>query len=195
MTNMKTGRRQSGSSAPYVVLAVEVLEQRIVLDANSDAATNLADTQSLQAAEVQTLLERAAAASNSQDAIIAIVDRQGHILACQHSAQEEAQPDALPVALYAHQVHSVVPVSGADQRQTVTTELQPVSDSPDAVLVKAFHLAGAARQVIVGVILGIDRPTLQEGRIVPTCQYRGRRHWQTLLRLSYQIHPGNHLFQ
>lgn len=77
---MTTGSRQSGSSAPYVSLAVEVLEQRIVLDANSDAATNLADTQSLQAAEVQTLLERAAAASNSQDAIIAIVDRQGHIL-------------------------------------------------------------------------------------------------------------------
>lgn len=77
---MASGPRQSGSSAPYVALAVEVLEQRIVLDANSDAATNLADTQSLQAAEVQALLERAAAASASQDAIIAIVDRQGHIL-------------------------------------------------------------------------------------------------------------------
>jgi len=77
---MASGPRQSGSSAPYVALAVEVLEQRIVLDANSDAATNLADTQSLQAAEVQALLERATAASASQDAIIAIVDRQGHIL-------------------------------------------------------------------------------------------------------------------
>lgn len=68
------------SASPYVALAVEVLEQRIVLDANSDAAIALADTQSLQAAEVQALLERAAAASASENAIIAIVDRQGHIL-------------------------------------------------------------------------------------------------------------------
>ncbi|MCE9604668.1 MAG: heme-binding protein [Planctomycetia bacterium] len=78
---MRSDSRTPGSSsAPYVTLAVEVLEQRLVLDAAGAAAVQLADTESLQAAEVETLLDRAAAASASQDAIIAIVDRQGHIL-------------------------------------------------------------------------------------------------------------------
>jgi hypothetical protein len=44
----------------------------------------------------------------------------------QHLVQEEAQPDALALALHADPVHAVVPVAGTDQRQAVLAEAQAV---------------------------------------------------------------------
>ena len=71
----------------------------------------------------------------------------------QHVVEEEAQPDAFALALLADQVHAVVPVAGAHQRQAVRAEAQAVSDGAHAVLVQAGRLVGAAGQVVVGLLL------------------------------------------
>ena len=63
----------------------------------------------------------------------------------QHGVQEEAQPDAFARALDADQVHAVVPVAGAHQRQAVRAELQAVLDGAHAVLVEAGRFRGPAR--------------------------------------------------
>ena len=63
----------------------------------------------------------------------------------EHFVQEEAQPDAFALALIAHQVHAVVPVAGADQRQAVLAEAQAVPDGAHAVLVQAGRLRRSGR--------------------------------------------------
>ena len=95
----------------------------------------------------------------------------------QHLAQEEAQPDALAPALDADQVHAVVPVAGAHQRQAVRAEAQPVHDGAHAVLVEAGGSRRAAGQVVVRVVAGVHRAALEEvDRLVQDAGVAGRRH-------------------
>ena len=95
----------------------------------------------------------------------------------EHFAQEEAQPDALALALHPHQVHAVVPVAGTDQRQAVLAELQSTPDGPHAVLVQAGHVGGPAGQIVVGVVLRVDRAAFQEGHgFIQHAGVPGARH-------------------
>src|SRR5688572_29111333 len=76
-TKQRAGRRRQSR-----LDGVETLESRALL-AVADVPifpVPPASTQTLQAAEVRALLNRASAATASNDAIIAIVDRQGRIL-------------------------------------------------------------------------------------------------------------------
>ena len=80
----------------------------------------------------------------------------------QHFAQEEAQPDALALAAHPHQIHAVVPVAGAHQRQAVRAEAQAVRDRAHAVLVEAGRRGGASGQVVVGIVLRADRAAFEK---------------------------------
>ena len=54
----------------------------------------------------------------------------------QHLAEEERHPDALALAVLADQVHAVVPVAAAHQRQAVRAQPQAVLDGQRRVLVQ-----------------------------------------------------------
>ena len=65
----------------------------------------------------------------------------------EHVVKEEAQPDAFAFAMLADQIHAVVPVAGAHQRQAVLADVQAVHDRAHAVLVQSSPIAqtGLAR--------------------------------------------------
>ena len=54
----------------------------------------------------------------------------------EHVVEEEGEPDALALAVLADEVHAVVPVAAAHERQAVLAEAQAVLDGADAVLVE-----------------------------------------------------------
>ena len=83
----------------------------------------------------------------------------------EHVVEEERQPDAFAAALFAHQVHAVVPVAAAHQRQTVFAEFQSVFDGAHAMLVERGRLFGAIRQIIVSFLLRLDRPAFEKGNL------------------------------
>ncbi len=64
--------------------------------------------------------------------------------------------------MFAHQVHAVVPVTGADERQTVRTEFEAVQDGSDTVLVKTRGLFRAPGQIVIRVFIGFYRAALEE---------------------------------
>ena len=80
----------------------------------------------------------------------------------EHFTQEEGQPDAFAFAVPAHQIHAVVPVTGPDERQAVLAESESSVDGADTVLVQAGHFVGPLGQIVVGVVLCVDRAAFQE---------------------------------
>ena len=60
-----------------------------------------------------------------------------------------------PLPCCADQVHAVVPVAAAHQRQAVRAEAQAVLDRAHAVLVERRRLVRASRQVVVRLLVGI----------------------------------------
>jgi hypothetical protein len=83
----------------------------------------------------------------------------------EHVVEEEGQPDALAASLVSHPVHAVIPVAAAYERQAVFAEPQSPLDRADAVFVERGRLLRAIRQVIVGLLVRLDRPALEEGTL------------------------------
>ena len=54
----------------------------------------------------------------------------------EHIVKEKGQPDTFAAALFADQVHAVVPIAAADQRQAVFAEVQAVLDRAHAMFVE-----------------------------------------------------------
>ena len=95
----------------------------------------------------------------------------------QHGTKKEAQPDTFAGAFDPHQIHAVVPVAGAHERQAVYTELKAMHDSAHTVLVNAGRFRRAARQIVVGVVPGVHRATFQElDRFIEHAAVAGRLH-------------------
>ncbi len=95
---------------------------------------------------------------------VVVLPRQRAELA-QHLDQEEAQPDALALAVDADPIHAVVPVAGADQRQAVFTKAHAVPDGAHAMLIQAFRAFGLAGQVVVGLVVRVERVACQIGNM------------------------------
>jgi hypothetical protein len=85
--------------------------------------------------------------------------------------EEETQPDALPFALDADQVHAVVPVARTHERQAVCTEVQCAFDRQRAMPVQARRLRRTAGRVVVGLLLGGQRAAFEEMHLL--VQHRG----------------------
>ncbi len=79
----------------------------------------------------------------------------------QHVVQKERQPHTLALAGVTHQVHAVVPVPAAHERQAVGSETQAVLDGAHAMLVQRAHLLRARGQVVVAVLLFVDGTSLE----------------------------------
>jgi len=55
----------------------------------------------------------------------------------EHVVQEEGEPDALALAFIADEIHSIVPVAGAHERQAVLAEPQSILDRAHAMFIEA----------------------------------------------------------
>ncbi|MOA56089.1 hypothetical protein D3C78_1800040 [compost metagenome] len=62
----------------------------------------------------------------------------GHRKLHQHLIAEETEPDTFTCTQMADAIHAVVPVTGAHQRQSVTTAAQAVFDGAHAVLIQGL---------------------------------------------------------
>ena len=95
----------------------------------------------------------------------------------QHVIQEERKPHALALVLRADEIHPVVPVAAADERQPMHAESEPVFDRPHAVLVERAVFPRALRQIVVGFLVGIHRTAFEERRaLIEHAGVAGRLH-------------------
>ena len=78
--------------------------------------------------------------------------------------EEESEPHAFALAMLADEIHAVVPVAAADERQSMRAESQAVENRPHAMLVDARPFVGHVRQIVVRVVLGFDRAAFEKGR-------------------------------
>ena len=80
----------------------------------------------------------------------------------EHIVKEKRQPDAFAFAFLADQVHAVIPVATAHERQTMGAERQTVVHRPDAMLVECGNFIGNLRQVVVRLLVGPQQPGTQK---------------------------------
>src|ERR1700726_3150970 len=78
--------------------------------------------------------------------------------------KEESKPDAFAFAVPADEIHAVVPVAGSDQRQPMRAASEAMQDCPHAMLIDIRALVGPAWQVIVRVVLRVDRAAFEKVR-------------------------------
>src|SRR5436190_1545203 len=81
--------------------------------------------------------------------------RREHAEALEHLGEEEAEPDALAAAAVADQVHAVVPVAAAHQRQAVDAEAQAMLEGATRMLVQVRRLGRMPGQVVVRLVVRI----------------------------------------
>ena len=84
----------------------------------------------------------------------------------QHVVKEESQPDAFAAALFADQIHPVIPVAAAHQRQAMCAEFQSAFDGANAMFVQRGRLFGAIRQIIVRFLLRLEGPAFEKGNLL-----------------------------
>ena len=80
----------------------------------------------------------------------------------EHVVQEKAQPDAFAPALLAHQVHAVVPVAGADERQAVLAESQALRMARTQCSYRLAVSSDAVGKIVIGILVGFDRAAFEE---------------------------------
>ena len=79
----------------------------------------------------------------------------------EHVEQEKRQPDAFALAADADQVHAVVPIAAAHQRQAVLAETQAVVDRPQAMLVERTGFFTAVGNVVIRFFVGLALASFQ----------------------------------
>ena len=80
----------------------------------------------------------------------------------EHFIKEKAQPDAFPFAVFAHQVHAVIPVAGAHERQAVLTKSEGPKDGSHTVVIQTGRFLRPIGQIVIRVLLGVYRAALDE---------------------------------
>src|SRR5207237_8582649 len=76
--------------------------------------------------------------------------------------KEEGEPDALAATFLPHQIHAVVPIAGAHQRQTVFAKFQTMLDRAYAVLVERCRFLGAIWQIVIRFLFRHDGARVEE---------------------------------
>src|SRR5436190_6608644 len=80
--------------------------------------------------------------------------------------QEPSEPDAFAPAPLAHAVHAVVPVAGADQRQTVFSDLQALVERSRAVLEEGGGVIRDYRLEIGVLLVRQQRAAFEKGNLL-----------------------------
>src|SRR5574341_496718 len=76
--------------------------------------------------------------------------------------QEKPQPDTFACAVLPHNVHAVVPVTGADERQAVLTKSEAPQNGAHTVFVQTGRFFGPAGQIVIRVLLRAYRAAFDE---------------------------------
>jgi hypothetical protein len=79
-----------------------------------------------------------------------------------HAIKKKTQIDAFSLAMFARQVHAVVPATGADESYTIFTEGEPVQYGVNTVFIKTRRLFGALGQIIIRVLIRFYREAMDE---------------------------------
>ena len=80
----------------------------------------------------------------------------------EHFIKEKSQPDAFAFAVFAHPVHAVVPVTGADERQAMLTKRETLQNGSHTVFVQTGRFFGPAGQIVIRVLLRVYRAAFDE---------------------------------
>src|SRR5713101_2380886 len=84
--------------------------------------------------------------------------REGH----QRRLQEPSEPDTFAFALLAYTVHSVVPVTGPEQRQAALSDLQPMIECSCAMFKERRGFVRDPGHEERVVLLGLQRAALEK---------------------------------
>ena len=79
-----------------------------------------------------------------------------------HFIQEKSEPDAFALAVLAHQVHAVVPITRADERQAVLAAAEAPQNGPHTVIVQTCRFFRRAGKIVIRVLVRVDRAALDE---------------------------------
>src|SRR5262249_6355687 len=91
--------------------------------------------------------------------------------------KKERKPDTFAAAFLPDFIHAIVPIAGADQRQTVFAEFQAVLDRANAMLVQRCCLLRTAWHIIIRFFLRHDRPRCEERNFfIEHASIGGSRH-------------------
>ena len=71
----------------------------------------------------------------------------------EHFVKKETQPDAFAFAVFTHEVHAVVPVTGAHERKTMFTKSKSTQDGAHTMIVERRGGLGTNRQIVVRVFV------------------------------------------
>ena len=94
--------------------------------------------------------------------------------------QEPRQPNALALAVAADQIHAVIPVAAAHQRQLMLAKTQAVVDGTNTMFIEAGHFTRTLRLVVVGLLFRIEQtPFEKRDRFVEDAGIAGRQHIAT----------------
>src|SRR5919204_4124355 len=80
----------------------------------------------------------------------------------QHDDEEPSEPDALTTPQMADAIHSVVPVAGADERQSVRAVLQRAIDRANRMVVDGCGFTGDRRLSIHLPLIRFERRRLEK---------------------------------
>ena len=77
--------------------------------------------------------------------------------------KEESQPYAFSLAMFAHPVHAVVPVTGADKRQAMPAKAEASHDGPYTVVIQTGRLFRQSGEIVIRVFICVYRAAFDEG--------------------------------
>ena len=80
----------------------------------------------------------------------------------EHFIKEEPQPDTFAFTVFAHKVHSVVPITRSDKRQTVLAESEAIEYGPHAMFVQGGYFVRPAGKIVIRVLISSYRAALDE---------------------------------
>src|ERR1700686_3192930 len=69
----------------------------------------------------------------------------------QYLVQEESQPDAFSLAVFADQVHAVIPIASSDQGKAVFASLETGHDRLNTVVVQSAGHLRSHRQIVIRI--------------------------------------------
>ena len=80
----------------------------------------------------------------------------------EHFIKEEPQPNTFAYAFFPHNVHAVVPITRADERQAACAKADAPQDGTHTVIVQTGRLFRAAGKIVIRVLVRIYRAALDE---------------------------------
>src|SRR5512144_2307683 len=80
----------------------------------------------------------------------------------EHFIKEKSEPNAFTLAVLAHQVHAIVPITRADERQAVLAAAKASQNGSHTVIVQTCRFFRRVGKIVIRVLVGVYRAALDE---------------------------------